>query len=135
MLTLQDMPPLVKKCEQYDPELVLVIGRVKDANVICYRLTNSIMEPYWRMHDGSEVAASFFEKKMALKVQSEEGDEGRFFLVGAPNILFVLNELNVFHDGLSVHYVFLGPKLGFFDNSPSYITIQYTNKSTKTIKF
>ena len=136
MSSPKDMPTIVDTCRKIDPSILLVIGRKKDANVICYRMNNNIVEPYWRMCDGSEVGASYLEKKFALTVQNKTvGGKVQFNLVGAPQILFSLNGLATVHNNKVVHYVFMGERRGYFDQRPSYIIIQYLDKTSETIQF
>ena len=137
MSSPKDMATIVDTCRKIDPSILLVIGRRKDANVICYRINNNIIEPYWRMADGSEVGASYLEKKFALNVQSKLTTCGKrqFFLVGAPHIPFSLDGLSTVHNNKVVHYVFMGERRGYFDQTPSYIIIQYTDNTSEKIYF
>ena len=130
------MPTIVDTCRKIDPSILLVIGRKKDSNVICYRMNNNIVEPYWRMSNGSEVHASYLEKKFALNVQNKTVcGKVQFNMVGAPQILFSLNGLTTVHNNKVVHYVFMGERRGYFDQRPSHITIQYIDNTSKTIPF
>jgi len=137
MSSIKDMPSIVDNCRKLDTSILLVIGRKKDVNVICYRINNDIVEPYWRMQDGSEVSATYIEKKFALNVQSTKTKCGniQFNLVGAPHIPFSLDGMLTIHNNKVVHYVFMGERRGFFDQTPSYIIIQYIDNTSKKIKF
>lgn len=128
--TTPKMSRLVDRCKEYDPNVVLVICQAKDDHVICYNIKENRMVPYWRMSSGVKKSVSYLEGKMAFDVQQVNQ---QMHLVGAPHIIFVLDGLTILHANKPVHFVFLGQAKGYFDRTPSYITIHYRDKSQQKI--
>mgnify|MGYP006073587479 CR=1 FL=1 len=123
---IENMPDILKRCKQYDPNVLFVVGRPKDCNVVCYVLENEIIKPYWRMEDGSKVEASYFEK-LVLAVEQREGQS--FNIVSLPHIVFTLTGGDVFYSEKNISFVFLGRPKHFFSPVPSHIILKYTDNS------
>lgn len=123
---IENMPDILRRCKQYDPNILFVVGRPKDSNVICFRLDNESITAYWRMEDGSRVEISYFEKLvLAVERQSEQ----KFNIVSLPHIVFTLTGGDVYHSARNVSFVFLGRPKHFFSPIPSYIILKYTDNS------
>ena len=129
MSAIENMPEILRLCLRDDPDVLFVVGRPKDGNVICYTVENETIVPYWRLENGEKMETSYFEK-LVLAV---EKNDGQFNIIGLPAIRFTLTASGVHHADKTIAFVFLGQPKRFFSPSPSYIIIKYTNKSTQKI--
>jgi len=123
---IENMPYILQRCKQYDSNVLFVVGRPKDYNVVCYGLENESITVYWRMQDGSRVEASYFEK---LVLAVEQGECQSFNIVSLPHIVFTLVDRDVYYSERNVSFVFLGHPKHFFSPVPSYIILKYTDNS------
>jgi len=124
------MPDILQRCKQYDPNVLFVVGRPKDSNVVCYSIENEIIKPYWRMQDGSKVETSYFEK---LVLSVEQCAEQQFNIVSLPRIVFTLVGGDVYCSEKNISFAFLGCPKHYFSLVPSYIILKYTDNSFEKI--
>lgn len=130
MTDIENMPDILYRCKKYDPNILFVVGRPKDRNVVCYALENEIISPYWRMEDGSKVEVSYFEK---LVLVVERHSEQKFNIVSLPDIMFTLTGGDVYYSARNVSFAFLGRPKHFFSLIPSHIILKYTDNSFEKI--
>jgi len=131
MSLIENMPEILRLCRRDDPDVLFIVGRPKNGNVICYKLENETIVPYWRLENGEKMETSYFEK-LVLAV---EKSDGQFYIVGLPEIRFTLTASGVHHSDKTIAFVFLGEPKRFFSPSPLYIIIKYTDGSTQKINF
>ena len=131
MSTIENMPEIRRRCLRDDPDVLFMVGRPKNSNVICYRLENETIIAYWRLENGEKMETSYFEK---LVLAVEKSDD-QFYIIGLPEIRFTLTASGVHHSDKTIAFVFLGEPKRFFSPSPLYIIIKYTDGSTQQINF
>tara|TARA_B100000780_G_C20778978_1_gene309323 strand:- start:122 stop:517 length:396 start_codon:yes stop_codon:yes gene_type:complete len=129
MSKIENMSDILVRCKRYDPGVLFVVGRPKDGNVVCYIREKGTIVPYWRMQDGSRVEPSYFEK---LVLAVTKGD-GQFNIISLPDIIFTLSAGAAHYSDKTIAFVFLGEPKRFFNPSPSYIIIKYTDHSSEKI--
>lgn len=123
------MPDILDRCKCYDPCVLFVVGRPKDGHVVCYIHEKGTIVPYWRMEDGSKVKLSYFEKLVLAVIKCD----GQFNIVSLPDIIFTLSAGAVHYVGKTIAFAFLGEPKRFYNPSPSYIIIKYTDHSSEKI--
>tara|TARA_B100000795_G_scaffold146499_1_gene109760 strand:- start:452 stop:847 length:396 start_codon:yes stop_codon:yes gene_type:complete len=129
MSKIEKMPVILDCCKRHDPCVLFIVGRPKDDHVVCYIQEKGTIVPYWRMQDGSKVEPSYFEKLVLAVTKGE----GQFNIISLPDIIFTLSADAVHYSDKTIAFVFLGEPKRFFNPSPSYIIIKYTDHSHEKI--
>ena len=132
---MEEIKARVRAVHNKNPDVILVLARRKNSNLICYEQKNDHIEPYWLMASGSRRRVSFLSKKIALGVKRcRKGNGVAFCMNGTPHIHFSLSGSTVTHDEKMVEYAFVGERSSLMDPTPSYITVHYKDDTFKTIK-
>jgi hypothetical protein len=132
------MPNLLKECVEADSNVMFIIGRPKDANVVCYSSDESCLgiKVYWRLINGSNFPISFIEKSLAVGVHAVTMEDGnkKCNLVSFPQLHFTVNDRKAYRNKKQIQFVFCGPPSGgFFNIRPAQLFIRYTNGETEII--
>jgi|TARA_B110000208_G_scaffold92393_1_gene116245 hypothetical protein len=132
------MPNLLKECREADCKIMFIIGRPKDANVVCYSLDDSCLGIgiYWRLINGSNYPISLIEKSLAIGVCAVTLKDGskKCNLVSFPQLHFTVKLKKAYRNNKQIQFVFCGPPSGgFFNIRPAQLFIRYTNGETEII--
>jgi hypothetical protein len=140
------MPNLLHECREADCKIMFIIGRPKDANVVCYSLDDSCLGIgiYWRLINGSKYSISLIEKSLALGVRPVTMGDGnwakalgtvkKFYIVSFPQLHFAVNDRKAYRNKKQIEFIFCGPPSGgFFNIRPAQLFIRYTNGETEII--
>jgi len=138
MISIKHMPNLLKECFEADSNVMFIIGRPKDANVVCYSSDDSSsgIKVYWRLVNGSKYPISFIEKSLAIGVHAVTMEDGnkKCNLVSFPQLHFTVNDRKAYRNKKQIQFVFCGPPPnGLFQIKPKQLFIQYTNGETEII--
>ena len=138
MISIKHMPNLLKECFEADSNVMFIIGRPKDANVVCYSSDESCLgiKVYWRLINGSNFPISFIEKSLAVGVHAVTMEDGnkKCNLVSFPQLHFTVKLRKAYRNNKQIQFVFCGPPSGgFFNIRPAQLFIRYTNGETEII--
>ena len=138
MISIKHLPNLVKECCEADSNVMFIIGRPKDANVVCYSSDDSSsgIKVYWRLINGSNFPISFIEKSLAVGVHAVTMEDGnkKCNLVSFPQLHFTVKLRKAYRNNKQIQFVFCGPPSGgFFNIRPAQLFIRYTNGETEII--
>lgn len=137
MISIEHMPNFLHECHEADSTILFIIGRPKDANVVCYSLDESSLgiKVYWRLVNGSKYPISFIEKSLAIGVHAVTLEDGskKYNIVSFPQLHFTVNDRKAYRKNKQIQFVFCGPPNGFFQIRPKQLLIRYTNGDTETI--
>ena len=138
MISIKHMPNLLKECFEADSNVMFIIGRPKDANVVCYSSDDSSLgiKVYWRLVNGSKYPISFIEKSLAIGVHAVTLEDGskKCNLVSFPQLHFTVKLRKAYRNKKQIQFVFCGPPPdGLFQIRPKQLFIRYTNGETEII--
>ena len=138
MISIKHMPNLLKECFEADSNVMFIIGRPKDANVVCYSSDESCLgiKVYWRLINGSNYPISFIEKSLAIGVHAVTLKDGskKCNLVSFPQLHFTVKLRKAYRNKKQIEFVFCGPPHnGLFQIRPKQLFIRYTNGETEII--
>jgi len=129
---------LLHECREADSNVMFIIGRPKDANVVCYSSDSSSLgiKVYWRLINGSKYPISFIEKSCAIGVFAVTLEDGskKCNLVSFPQLHFTVKLRKAYRNKKQIQFVFCGPPHnGLFQIRPKQLFIRYTNGETEII--
>mgnify|MGYP006138011519 FL=1 len=138
MISIRHMPNLLKECVEADSNVMFIIGRPKDANVVCYSSDESCLgiKVYWRLINGSNFPISFIEKSLAVGVHAVTMEDGnkKCNIVSFPQLHFTVKLRKAYRNNKQIQFIFCGPPSGgFFNIRPAQLFIRYTNGETEII--